>query len=110
MYSCIVNFQANNESEFRKLLSSGLIHSYSFYENYAEIETRKLWKLYWLNNHFKKFNREFSYSKVSEENVKFRKKFLKTFRVTVERTNWFNLKITVHFKNVNEIWRIFFAF
>lgn len=110
MYSCIVNFQANNESEFRKLLNSRLIHSYSLYENHAKIETRKLWKLYWLNSRFKKFNCEFSYSKVFKENVKFPKKFLKAYLITVERTNWFDVKITAHFKNVNEIWKILFTF
>lgn len=108
MYTCEITYTKTTEDLLMELCCNSLIHSFNFFENENKlrVKTRKLWKLYWLNHHFRKFEHEFSYCKVSNRQYPIPNFISTRFRVSVEDGVWLYSKTTIFFSNIHDAWKI----
>ena len=64
MYTCIIYFNDENRSKLSDLINSDIARIVDFQKDCVLLRTRKIWKLYWFNYRYRKFQRKFSYSEV----------------------------------------------
>lgn len=111
MYIFDIFCSYEENKELQKLFKHSFIHSASLCENFIRIRTRKLWKLYWLHQHFKEFDHEFSYcilSNTDATNQKILSIIKNNHRVVIEDRTWICQKIYIHFSNIHDVWRVRF--
>lgn len=108
MYTCKIYYSQDEVHKLNKALNNGLIHSISSRDNFVIIKTRKLWKLYWLDNHFKDFKHDFScyIVKRARLNEKLPASIYANFKVVIENKDWFYQKTSIYFHNIHDAWKI----
>lgn len=109
MYSCIIYFKDSDEKNLiKKKLRNRLINSFSIGKSFVVVRTRKLWKLYFLNFHFRKFKHTFCYNTVFKvDKTPLIPSLLETrYKIEIEDNGWIDRYLYVYFKTVHSVWRI----
>jgi len=109
MYTCEITYTKETEDILLELCCHPLIHSFNFFETEQKlrVKTRKLWKLYWLHHHFRNFEHEFSYCKVSNRQIP--NFIISNYKVTFDNSSWFYTRTSIFFTNIHDVWKIRFA-
>ena len=108
VYTCIIYFNNINKAELLRLLNLLPDRNKDFKDDCIYLNTRKLWKFFWFNNLFKKFQREFYYSHNYNpfRPIKVPSRIHDKYNYKIILTETYSYLLNIYFIDIKDIWKI----
>ena len=108
VYTCIIYFNNENRSKLSDLINSDIARLVDFQTDCVFLSTRKIWKLYWFNFRYRKFQKKFSYSEVFDpyRSLVVSDFITNNYSYDLEPLDGYTKLLTVYFENIKDILEI----